>query len=76
MTVYFGTIEYFERELSINLPNKERADQENLAKIFEKMEDELLHDFICDEEIRGICLENLAKAYERLLHQADRMDVC
>ena len=57
MTVLFGTVEYFEREIMKGLKCNI-----SLLDITTKLEDELLYDFICDERIRVECLNNLQTA--------------
>lgn len=57
MTVLFGTVEYFEREIMNDLQCNI-----SLSDITTKLEDELLYDFICDERIRVECLNNLKTA--------------
>nr|WP_210365792.1 hypothetical protein [Bacillus sp. REN3] len=68
MTVLFGTVEYFEQEIEhylADVAEKQRI-REEIYKIQSKLEDELLHDFICDEKLRKECLRNLADAFNKL----------
>ncbi|PLR96810.1 hypothetical protein [Bacillus sp. T33-2] len=69
MTVLFGTVEYFEREirdyLSSNQINSSIVAEE-ISQIQTKLENEILYDFICDERIRVECLQNLTYACDRL----------
>lgn len=57
MTVLFGTVEYFEREIMNDLKCNI-----SLSDIISKLEDEILYDFICDERIRIECLNNIKTA--------------
>lgn len=68
MTILFGTVEYFEREI-LNTPQDQTnslSKDEYLKHIYAKLENEVLHNFVCDEKIRIECLQNLQIAYERL----------
>ncbi len=68
MTVLFGTIEYFEREIEFHLAEVEKRSrvQEEINQIQMKLEEELLNDFICDEKLRIECLQNLSNACSKL----------
>ncbi|GLB60235.1 hypothetical protein [Cytobacillus sp. NCCP-133] len=61
MTVLFGSVEYFEREIEEYLTDHkmEDASEEQLSIITSKLKTELLYDFVCDERIRKQCLNNL-----------------
>lgn len=68
MTVLFGTVEYYEREI-INYLNDRRLKgmgDVHLNDITSKLEYEILYDFICDERIRLECLNNLKYAIDLL----------
>lgn len=68
MTILFGTVEYFEREI-LSTPDdlsKSLSKDEYLKSIYAKLENEVLFNFVCDEKIRIECLQNLQIAYERL----------
>jgi hypothetical protein len=67
MSVLFGSVEYYERELLHTVEQNQvntRAD-EQISKTYAKLKRELLHDFVCEEKIRTECLENLTKAFCR-----------
>jgi len=68
MTVLFGTVEYFEREIInylIDCRLKDISDV-SLSDITSKLEYEILYDFVCYESIRLECLNNLKYAIDRL----------
>ncbi|WP_026581970.1 hypothetical protein [Bacillus sp. J33] len=64
MGVLFGTVEYFEKEITTYLSdNRLKASKlEKFKTITSKLENELLYDFHCHERLRKECLENLSKA--------------
>jgi hypothetical protein len=64
MTVLFGSVEYFKKEIEEYLTDNqvEEVTEEQLSKITSKLETELLYDFVCDEKIRRQCLNNLTFA--------------
>ncbi|CAM3559664.1 hypothetical protein GCM10009865_10820 [Aeromicrobium ponti] len=64
MTVLFGSVEYFEREIEEYLTDNqvEEVTEDQLSVITSKLETELLYDFVCDEKIRRQCLNNLTFA--------------
>lgn len=67
MTILFGTIEYFEREIQ-NMPQDKTqhlSKDEYLKWIYSKLENEVLYNFVCDDKVRIECLENLYRAYEK-----------
>jgi hypothetical protein len=68
LTVLFGTVEYFEREIEFHLAEVEKRDRfmEEINQIQLKLEQELLNDFICDEKLRMECLQNLSNACSKL----------
>lgn len=61
MTVLFGTVEYFEREIMNYLNDRQLKGISDvpLSDIISKLKSEILYDFICDESIRLECLNNL-----------------
>ncbi len=61
MSVLFGTVEYFEKEIKEYLTDHqvEEVTEDHLSIITSKLETELLYDFVCDEKIRRQCLNNL-----------------
>jgi hypothetical protein len=70
LKVLFGSIEYFEKEM---LRIAKRRNFMNLAhdqvmEIYSEIKDEFINDFICDEDIRKECLNNLSLAIERFLY--------
>ncbi|MBT2687444.1 hypothetical protein J7I93_04525 [Bacillus sp. ISL-47] len=66
MKIYYGSVEFFEREIIHSLS---RQETNSLEEIAEKLEKELLYDFICDEKIKRECLNNLVCACTRVNHQ-------
>lgn len=73
MTVLFGTVEYFEREI-VNYLNDSRLKgirDVSLSDITSKLEYEILYDFICDERIRIECLSNLKYAINLLTQREE-----
>ena len=68
LTVLFGTIEYFKREIYQYLGSNrfDGASEDPLSIISAKLENEVLYDFICDEKIRLECLNNLKSAIEKI----------
>ncbi|PWW29390.1 hypothetical protein DFO73_10421 [Cytobacillus oceanisediminis] len=66
MKVYYGSVEYFEREIIHSLS---RQEANSLREIADKLERELLFDFICDEKIKKECLNNLECACTKVNHQ-------
>lgn len=71
MKVLFGSIEYFEKEIMRFAKRRSYVHlaHEQLMEIYYEMEDELLNDFICDEQIKKECLHNLSLARQRFLFQ-------
>ncbi|CAH0345130.1 hypothetical protein BCI9360_01409 [Bacillus sp. CECT 9360] len=71
LTVLFGTVEFFEREILNYAGNNQlvKLGDEDITIIYSRMEDELKYDFICDEKLRVECLENLSLAYNRILEK-------
>ncbi|MCH6266594.1 hypothetical protein KHB02_013775 [Bacillus sp. FJAT-50051] len=64
MTVLYGTVEFFEREIYNYLnENQLRAKSEDsLYDVTSKLKKEILYDFVCDERIR--CqLDNFRKMF-------------
>ncbi|MFJ7727893.1 hypothetical protein ACIQXV_17240 [Neobacillus sp. NPDC097160] len=74
MTVLFGSVEYYERELlheaKQNHVNKQADDQ--ISMTYSRLKSELLNDFVCEERIRVECLENLKQAFCRLFKPSIR----
>jgi hypothetical protein len=70
LKVYYGSVEYFEREIIQYLSEHPDncADQEELSAIASRLEGELMHDFICDERLRTECLENLECACKKVTY--------
>ena len=68
LTVLFGTVEYFEREIEFHLSEVEKRERyrEEINQIQLKLEEELLNDFICDEKLRMECMQNLSNACSKL----------
>ncbi|WP_102346356.1 hypothetical protein [Bacillus sp. Marseille-P3661] len=68
MTVLFGTVEYFEREIMNYLDENQFSGETDyhLSIITARLEYEILHDFVCDEQIRVECLNNLKNATDIL----------
>jgi hypothetical protein len=64
LTVLFGSVEYFEREIYNYLKEKQikKITEDLLYVITTKLKKEILYDFVCDERIRLECLENLKYA--------------
>lgn len=64
MNVFFGTVEYFEKEFLTYAASNHLSNLSNdqISAFYSKMKDELLHDFVCTERIRLECLENLKQA--------------
>jgi hypothetical protein len=68
VTVLFGSVEYFEQEILSYLEKSgEHVREAAISKIYSNLENELLHDFVCDEKIRQECLQNLSNACEKLV---------
>ena len=73
MTVLFGTVEYFEREI-INYLNDSRLkgiSDISLSDISSKLEYEILNDFICHERIRLECFNNLKYAIDMFIQNKE-----
>lgn len=68
MTVFFGSVEFFEREI-INFlhENQTSVNEIPLSMITSKIESEVLDDFVCDERIRVECLKNLRSAIDLMV---------
>lgn len=68
MSVLFGTVEYFEKEIKAYLANNRLKEPklEKLKTITSKLENELLYDFSCHERLRQECLKNLSEAYGKM----------
>jgi hypothetical protein len=74
VTVLFGTIEHFEREFLTYAAKNHliRLSNNEVLSIYSILKDELLHDFICAEEIRLECLENLTRACSKFINSEMR----
>lgn len=66
MTVLFGTVEFFEREM-LEYAKKKRFTKNSIMEKYLSLKHELLYDFVCDEKLRIECLQNLSIAYQKLL---------
>lgn len=70
LTILFGTVEYFEREILneiLDNHTNELSEEENISNAYSKLNDELLVNFICSEKLRLECRQNLKKAYEKIM---------
>ncbi|WP_370223744.1 hypothetical protein [Cytobacillus sp.] len=65
---FFGSVEYFEKEIAENLisENSKRISEEQFSIIAARLKKELLDDFVCEENIRKECLDNLFFAIKKL----------
>ncbi|EIJ80391.1 hypothetical protein PB1_08527 [Bacillus methanolicus PB1] len=68
MTVLFGSVEFFEREM-LEYAKKEHFTKNSIMTKYLSLKHELLYDFICDEKLRIQCLKNLSIAFQKLLDQ-------
>ncbi|WP_264739749.1 hypothetical protein [Cytobacillus firmus] len=68
MSVIFGTVEYFEKEIAAYLADSRLKESKlkKLKTITSKLENELLYDFSCHERLRQECLKNLFEAYGKM----------
>ncbi|WP_257958743.1 hypothetical protein [Bacillus sp. V3-13] len=68
LTVLFGTVEYFERELLeyTAVKSLQEMGKDYISAAYSRLEDELLNDFICDDKVKAECLRNLSVAKDRL----------
>ncbi|WP_077214796.1 hypothetical protein [Bacillus dakarensis] len=68
MTVFFGSVEFFEREI-INFlqENQTSVNEIPVSMITTRIESEVLDDFVCDERIRVECLKNLRCAIDLMM---------
>ncbi|MGF2617920.1 hypothetical protein FZC84_12825 [Rossellomorea vietnamensis] len=69
MTVLFGSVEYFERELNDYLVNQELSHLSIGQKIeltYTTIKEDIAHNFICSDTLREECLDNLNKAYKKV----------
>jgi hypothetical protein len=71
MTVLFGTVEYFEKEILDYLANHQisELDKDHISIIYTRLKNEILYDFVCDEKIRVECLQNLMSACDKLMEK-------
>lgn len=65
MTVLFGTVEYFIREIDRYIGNK--SVEGKIEEIYKLLYDELKEDFLCDEKLRSECMMNLTEAYSSFI---------
>ncbi|WHY78396.1 hypothetical protein QNH20_04400 [Neobacillus sp. WH10] len=68
MTVLFGSVEYFEKEI-LNAAAQGHINDlthDHISMIYSMLKNELLNDFVCEERIRVECLKNLTQASCRL----------
>jgi hypothetical protein len=65
---FFGSVEYFEKEITENLSQKKsgRISEEQFSAIAARLKKELSDDFVCEENIRKECMDNLIYAIKRL----------
>jgi hypothetical protein len=66
VTVLYGSVKYFERQISHYLAINQRQGND-LWQIYFKLENEILNDyFLCDENIQMQCIDNLITAVDTL----------
>ncbi|MBT2688617.1 hypothetical protein J7I93_10510 [Bacillus sp. ISL-47] len=68
-TVLFGTVEYYEKELTYYFSNMDMSNsmkEDATKKIFIMLEKEILNVFMFDETIRIKCIHNLLKAFSKV----------
>jgi hypothetical protein len=75
VTVLFGSVEYYERELlhEADQNHVNRHADDAISMTYFRLKNELLNDFVCEERIRVECLENLTQAFGRLFKSDMRM---
>ncbi|MEW9110778.1 hypothetical protein ACQCT6_16420 [Cytobacillus gottheilii] len=69
MEVLFGTVAYFEQEIQRHVLKEEKN---KIAQIAENLELDLKFNFVCHEDLRKECLQNLSHASEKLLQATDQ----
>lgn len=71
MTVLFGTVEYFKNEIINSLKKREitSISKEQLLDIFSLLEDEFRNEFVCAENVRIECLQNLVAANKSFMEK-------
>ncbi|CAM3609391.1 hypothetical protein [Cytobacillus oceanisediminis] len=72
-TVLFGTVEYYERELTYYLSNMNMSTsmkEDATKKILIMLETEIFNVFLFDETIRIKCFHNLLKAFGKMLEKS------
>lgn len=71
MKVLFGSIEYFEKELMSFAKRRSLMSlaHDQVMEIYSDLKDELINDFICDENIKKECLNNLNLASKKILYK-------
>ena len=74
MTVLFGTVKFFEREIINYLDENQLKDASEapLYKITAKLENEIKYDFVCHERIRLECLNNLKYAVDMIQDKVNK----
>ncbi|GLB59048.1 hypothetical protein [Cytobacillus sp. NCCP-133] len=71
LSVLFGTVEYYERELAYYLSDTNSAMGDAVMKIFFMLEAELFNVFLCTHEgARVQCMHNLLKAFGKVSDKA------
>ena len=67
--LFFGTVEYFEREFLMYAAKSQirLLSNDQILMVYSRIKDELLFDFVCAETIRKECFENLEVACSRLI---------
>ncbi|MCH6266984.1 hypothetical protein [Neobacillus citreus] len=70
MKVFFGSIEYFEQEFMIFAKKRRyiKISREQVMEIYSEIKDDLIFDFVCDDNIKKECLKNLNQASQRFLY--------
>ncbi|WP_088104780.1 hypothetical protein [Halalkalibacter urbisdiaboli] len=69
MTVLFGTVEYFEKEIVNHMSNEQLQDlsiNKSLEIAYSSTKNDILNVFICSDIIRKDLFKNLEKAYEKV----------
>lgn len=68
---FFGSVEYFEKEIEENLISEKpnRISEEQFSIIAARLKKELVDNFVCEENIRKECLDNLFFAIKKMKGQ-------
>ncbi|KAB2332544.1 hypothetical protein [Bacillus mesophilum] len=69
MEVLFGTVAYFEQEIRRHVLKEEKN---KIVQIAENLELDLKFNFVCHEDLRKECLQNLSQASKKLLQATDQ----